>query len=307
MLEVLFGESEACAMKVAKSNAGAGKAVDGPTAVLGRCPARNVRKEWKPVPGTSDEVFCFSYLLDVGNIQLPFDSDYRRDLLLKMYLQSGWEDSREYIQGLREGIDAAFEEYDRFLQEIQKGAPVRIWYSDAPYSLCGLYWLCSQLQDGENEIYAVEMPVDQEDTEASVILERKNWGEVPAEEFGDFLCLQKKISRNRCRMYGQKWKALTADNSPLRAFVNGRLTGVAEDFYDYWIWKTLGSQPMKAGRLIGNLLLNYPVGVSDCWYLYRIEKLIQEKKIRVYQEAPSKFQQVICAEALPEVPGPVQF
>lgn len=53
------------------------------------------RKDWIPIPGNAGEVVCLSFLLDVGNIQESFDSQYRMDLILSMYTQSGWENSEE--------------------------------------------------------------------------------------------------------------------------------------------------------------------------------------------------------------------
>lgn len=293
MLEILFGDSEACAMKIAKGTNKIRKA-DGPIAVFGDGKLRQKPKEWISVPGTSDEVFRFPYLLDIGDIQKPFDSQYRYDLILSMHTQSGWDNSPEYMQELNKDIQAGFAEYKRFLESLKKGSPVRIWYSHAAYSFCGLHWVCSQMREAENDIYVVELPEYREMPESHTIVEHGNWGNVPAEEFSTFLHLQKRLSHDVRKMYEMRWAGLVRDNSPLRAVVNGKLTSVSEEFYDFWILKTLTKEPVKEARLIGNILGKYPVSVSDWWYAVRIEKMIKNGKIKVLQDSEEKYKRVLC-------------
>ena len=60
--------------------------------------------------GTSDEVICLEFKLDIGDIQKT-DVTYREEL-----------------QRLRNLL-------------VEEGA-IRAWYSNAPYSICGFYHLC---------------------------------------------------------------------------------------------------------------------------------------------------------------------
>ena len=94
-------------------------------------------------------------------------------------------------------------------------------------------------------------------------------------------------------MYAWKWKELKQDGSFLRAFVNGKLIGVPEDFYDFLIWKCIGTKPIKQARLIGDILGYYPIGISDIWYAKRIEFFIQQKKIQVVEDSPNKYARLI--------------
>ena len=65
------------------------------------------------------------------------------------------------------------------------------------------------------------------------IISYRNWGEVSAEEFAEFLTYESVLTKEEVRMYAQLWTELTEDNSPLRAMINGKVTGVSEDFYDF--------------------------------------------------------------------------
>ena len=177
MIEVLFAESEAASMKVAKSTVIYSK-TDGPTSVFiagKKKPPEKKHSGW--IEGTRDGVVCLCYMLDIGDIQKDFESQYRKELIFSLLNQeiSGEEknyiDSNMQMQQLKEHLEA--------------GEAIRIWYSDAPYSRCGLYHLCSILKQYENEIHLVKLP--EHVVRGKTITLYKNWSEVAAEEFAGFL------------------------------------------------------------------------------------------------------------------------
>ena len=293
MIEVMFGESETGSMKCAKSRKAVISGEDGPTAIFGNAALLPPREAWIPIPGHAGEVVCLAYMLDVGDIREEFDSAYRQELILSMYLQSGWNSSKRFRQELTEGIRRNIREYRRLMEFMENGEPVRIWYSQTPYSLCGLYWQCSRMDGQEHEVYAVEMPPYTECSDG-VIITHHSWGNVEAEKFSTFLKYQRRLSANERRMLGSKWMELTEDNSPLRAVVNGELVGVPEDFYDFLILREITEAPVKEARLIGDILGKYPLQVGDWWYAFRIEQMIRAGKIRVLQDAKQKYTRMIC-------------
>lgn len=80
----------------------------------------------------------------------------------------------------------------------------------------------------------------------------------------------------------------------LRAFVNGKMIGVPEDFYDFQIWKYLKNEPIMEAHLIGKIMLDYQNSVADWWYAMRIEYYIQQNKIHVIKDSKSKYERMIC-------------
>ena len=96
------------------------------------------------------------------------------------------------------------------------------------------------------------------------------------------------------RIYALLWAELTEDISALRAVINGRITGVQEDFYDFLIWKKLTYKPVKEARLIGDILGNFQIGMGDWWFAKRIEYFIQQDKIKVLEDSENKYARVIC-------------
>lgn len=293
MIEILFGDSEAGSMKVAKSsNTTIIGGMNGPTSYIGNPPQLDGKKiEW--ITGNSDEVICLAFMLDIGDIKESIDSQYRQDLILSMYTQSGWDNSLEVLKELSMAGKIYINESNRLVGFLKKGEPIRIWYSNSPYSLCGLYYLCNILRNYSNDIFVVKLPVYVQ-TAKSTITRYCNWGEVSAEEFSQFLVYEEKMTMSKMRMFSNQWAELVEDNSPLRTVINGNLIGVPEDFYDFLIRKRLSFNPVKEARVIGDILGHYPLGIGDWWYASRIELMIKAGSIRVVEDSERKYARTIC-------------
>lgn len=292
MIEVLFGDSEAASMKAAKNTIVAGTA-DGPVSVWTagkKKPPEREKCGW--IEGTADEVICLGFLLDIGDIKEGTDSAYRKELIYSLYAQGQWKLDREMDAELSGLGDYYCSEMNRLVHYLQNGEPVRIWYSDAPYSICGFYQLCGILQKYKNEISCVKLP-EYKICQNSIILYR-NWGEAAAEEFAGFLHREKKLSIEEIRMFAMMWSGLQEDNSPLRAVVNGRLTGVPDDFYDFLIWGRMTKKPTKEARIIGDILGQNQIGIGDWWYAKRIDYYIEQDKIKVIEDSENKYARRIC-------------
>lgn len=266
MIEVLFGESEAGSMKAAKSG-------------------------W--IEGTSEEVVCLGFMLDIGNIKEETDSEYRKNLVYSMYAQEQWGSDEDIDAELQKAGEHYCNELQRLHNYLRDGETIRVWYSEAPYSMCGFYHLCSVLQNYNNEVRAVKLPKYKIHSDG-MIVSYQNWGEAAAEEFAGFLNLEKELSEEEIRMYFFLWNELREENSPLRASVNGKILSVPEDFYDFLIWKHLTKEPVKEARLIGSLLGKNQISVSDVWYAKRIDHYIEQGRITIVEDSENKYARMIC-------------
>lgn len=292
MIEVLFGESAAASMKTAKNTVVEGK-TDGPTSVWiagKKKPPEREKGEW--IEGTSDEVICLGFMLDIGNIKEKVDSRYRKELMYSMYAGEQCDSDKDKDTELQKMVDRYCDELKRLQNYLEDGESIRIWYSDAPYSICGFYHLCSILQKYENRVQVVKLP--QYKVRLNTIVHYQNWGEVAAEEFAGFLSCEKELSRDEIRLYSILWSELRKDNSPLRAVVNGKVLSVPESFYDFLIWDSLTKKPIKEARLIGNILGKNPIGISDLWYAKRIDFFIEQRKITIMEDSENKYARTIC-------------
>lgn len=291
MIEVLFNESEAGSMKIAKATR-AMIAGDGPTAVFMAGKKQPPLKEgtgW--IDGSPNEVICLGFMLDIGDIKRPVCSTYRKELIYSIYAQNQWEEEDDFEEELKTLGNVYEKELNRLKEFLEEGESIRIWYSDAPYSRCGFYSLCQILQKYKNNVSAVKLP--EYVLKGQQITVYQSWNEVCAEEFAGFLPDEKKLSKEEIRMRAQNWTDLQEENTPLRAVINGKVLSVPEDFYDFLIWQELKNKKLKEARLIGNILLNTQIAISDSWYARRIEQHIRDGKIKIVKDAKNKYERIL--------------
>ena len=62
-----------------------------------------------------------------------------------------------------------------------------------------------------------------------------------------------------------EWNEVKCQNTSIRAVVNGRLSSVPEDFYDYLIRSYIPVSEFKLARIIGEIIGRNLIGVSDWW------------------------------------------
>lgn len=273
MIEIVFGESEAGAMKIA------------------------LRRE----KGLGNDVVCLPLMLDIGDISQPVLGKYRRELLCKMLYQEQWGRDKK----MKAEIKALGGKYAQQLRKlngyIKEREPLRIWYNDAPYSLCGLMWLCSRLKRYKGELWAVKLPyfvVRNEGMSNEYGVFRVNWGESGPWEFKESLPLQRRLSRTEIVMNDVDWDALESRNAPLRAVVNGKPTSVPVSFYDFLIWKEfrmnekIGKPCVREAEIIGSILAEER-GIGDWWYAYRIDKLIEKGRIEIVENSEKKYERIL--------------
>ena len=267
MIEVMFGESEAGAVKAA---------------------IRNEKSE--------RDVICLGFALDVGDIQKPITGEYRSKLLYSLLYQKQWGADREMKAELKNLGNTYSEELSRLRGHIDDGEPIRIRYSSAPYSMCGLMWLCSELNGCQNTVSAVRLPNITVNGDTAVTY--SSWGEVEPNGLGRFLDWERVLSSAEIAAYAQNWNRLKYENAPLRAVVSGSVISVPASFYDFLIFKDLGDRPIREAHLIGKILNENQLGIGDWWYARRIDKLIDQKRIKIIENSPRKYERLIAKNAL---------
>lgn len=273
MVEILFGESEAGAMKIALKS----------EKELGR------------------DCVCLPLMLDVGDIQQPVLGKYRRDLLYRMLYREQWGADKQMKTELKALGGKYAQQIGKLNDYIKNRESLRIWYCDAPYSMCGFMWLCSRLKRYKGELWAVRLPrveVRNEGMSDEYGVFRANWGEVEPREFTESLPLQRRLSRIEIMMNGVNWEALVSEDAPLRAVVNGGLISVPTSFYDFLIWKKFrmyekfGEEFKRQAEIIGSILAEEQ-GIGDWWYAYRIDKLIKKGRIEVVEDSDKKYERML--------------
>ena len=263
MIEVVFGESEAGAMKAAIQN-----------------------------EKSESDVICLGFALDIGDIQKPVTGEYRAKLLYNLLYQKQWGADREMKSELKKIGNTYSEEFSRLREHLDNGEPIRIRYSSAPYSLCGMMWLCSELGSSRSTVSAVSLPRVTVRGNTTVIY--SSWGDVEPSGLGLFHDWERVLSPAEITAYARHWAKLKYENAPLRAVVNGSLVSVPASFYDFLILKDLGDRPVQEALLIGKILGENQLGIGDWWYSRRIDKLIEQNRIKIIENSPRKYERLIA-------------
>jgi len=233
--------------------------------------------EGKAVGGNSHDVVNIGFSLDIGDISGAIDGNERQNIFRKIWGRFDFEDKEreQFFQDQRKDME-------KLLSAATEGIPIRIWKSNAPYSDCGFHFVCNLLRSIDCNISVVPLPKYNLISENEII-EYSHWGEVEAGKFYQFLPLEKQLTQIEKRVVSDHWNELTAENAPLRAVLNGKLTSVPENFYDFIITKNLPDNNFIMARFIGKLLGEYSLGISDSWYAFRIDKMIEENKLIVIE------------------------
>ena len=174
-------------------------------------------------------------------------------------------------------------------ERVRQGEHVRIWYTEVPDEVCGLYWfldLLSHISVSDDQVRLVRIPkVFMQQNNA---VEYNHSGEIPVEEWYKLVPLEEKLKYKDLQLYQWYWRDLNPNDKQLCVLLNGRLLCVNADFYDNFILDMLAKSEtgMPLNFLLGKLLGEFR-GVSDVFYVERINTLIAEGKIQVAAETVS--------------------
>ena len=305
MVEIVFSESAGGSLKVAQ-HFGEGKYRGVSTVILGHSDGREATQEeleqarqeferkeqeaWEkavPLGGRTSDVFCLAFSLSVGDISEIIPGTKRQAVIENLYVKCYPEFDDFDAQEL---VDKVGESLEIISKRLHEGESVRIWYSDNPDELCGMYWFMSWLRQFYKElspqIYIVKLP-EYEEKDDNTIVQKYAWGDVGPEEWSQYIPLRKEVTEAFVKMCAVQWNILQHENAKLRATLNGKLVSVSEDLYDYYIMQEISSckDQFNEARLIGAVLGKYQLGISDSFIHSRIENMIKEGQLEVVSVA----------------------
>lgn len=315
MLEVVFSDSAAGSMALAAGGgkdciAGSvgviGRHEDGSpltgaeVEAYRRQFAERERRTWAnaaPFESRRADILCFPLALSVGGIDEEGIGPGRQAALEKLmgvYPAEGQTAAGELLARARRDLAV--------LQSRAKTEPVRVWTSPNPDERCGLCWLAAQLKPlglDEVRVTVVELPeflrVDWAPVElpdpgtqavrpgplpqpdGSVVASLTGWGEVEPHQFGRLAALGRPVPAGELRALALQWQRLQKENAPLRAVLNGRLVSADESLYDPYILRRIAAQGPRFQQavVVGQVLGQYQLGISDGWVALRMEEFIQ--------------------------------
>ncbi|MBE6887682.1 MAG: DUF1835 domain-containing protein [Ruminococcaceae bacterium] len=297
MIEIIFSESGAGALKSAQHADGKGAVIgviithkDGSNPSSEEIEAaqkqteENYCKEWEKavaIGGSPDDVFCFDLAWDMGDISETGVGDKRLDVLNALY--SIYDDDTQ--KGAKMQFDKAKEDLSQVMKRAQNGEDIRVWYSDNPSERCGMLWFMAELRkikDYSGRVYTIKLPKYMYDEQENTITEYFGWGEMEPAKW--HRCLEYTQDKTKeCWGYAQQWWNLVRENSTLRAVVNGRVRSVSEDIYDRYIWEEIDlvEDEFIQAAVIGSVLGKHQLGIGDAFVALRMEKFIESDILQV--------------------------
>lgn len=285
MLEVVFEQGVAGGLKIAKSSrpgdkwfsVQAGIYPEGAPAEFRESPRQKTRT-WTGLNlgGGQEDVAPLLLALSVGDLSglLAGGTLVSRKTVLK-HPEEAW--GEDVLRCLDESWDTSMETLRRLREAGSE--PVRVWAVPwCPDDLCGVYFVCNLLRDAKTPISVVWAPRESVRRDG-VMVEIRGLGEVSPEELGAMASGATALEPIQRRAYADRWRELTAENAPLRAVVNGRLSSVPEDFYDFALRAALPGEPVKMGKVLADALTMLP-GVGDGWLHRRLQVMLAAGEVR---------------------------
>lgn len=246
------------------------------------------RLEWEsatPLGGNSADVFGFGLALSVGDISENKPGTQRQQVLERLYNIYPNDEGRQAAQEL---MQRAKIDLKKVCNRTAAGEALRIWYSNQPDELCGIYWFMAQLNQLEGrrgQVYLVKLP-EWESDENDNIIQKTGWGEVAPAEWHRYFALQKPALPVFCQSCAFHWRTLQKENAPLRAILNGQLVSMPESLYDDFIIREIAAEGenFQEAMVIGRVMGKYQLGIGDSWIALRIEEMIGAGKLEVVSD-----------------------
>ena len=298
MIDIVFSDSACGSLKMAQSF-GKGEYLGGCTGVIishsdGSKPTKEeieaaereaekrARMAWRnavPLGGNPADVYGLNLALSIGDISEEQPGVRRQQALERLFSvypsEEGQAAARDIMQAVLRNLDA-------IQMRASAGEAIRVWYSNQPDDLCGLYLLMEQLriwkaQDGE--LYLIKLP-EWEAVGNNTIEHKISWGDVAPEEWRKYLDLQisaPPVFRMSCATI---WRELQSENAPLRALLNGQLVSVPESIYDSFILREIEeeAEEFREAMVIGRVLhvanfYRYGYPIFNVYHVYFLDKL----------------------------------
>lgn len=230
--------------------------------------------------------------LDHGDIQCNPDDLLRRNIIVNHIHADLWDNLGINSERAKRYWDAYIADYNAFHKRIQTGEHVRIWYSDAPHSLCGFYEAVYELNNSQCSVSSIKLPdwilINGKYKQAN------GWGDVNIDELDKCLSLETTHSKAELLAFSDLWQTLRDQNSPLRASVNGHLISVDDSFYDSFINTQIGHETIKVSQLILNVLNSYPLCISDWLVAERIKHMIEIGILHVVKKEKRFYDSILA-------------
>lgn len=174
---------------------------------------------------------------------------------------------------LDEKNDNVLNEVTKIIENINKNNKIRVWsgHNDI-YSYLIMLFVSSIIKKYDYSLYVVYSDDYNKEYPSPAVMRE--------EELENLTKFERKLSNQEINNNTGIWEKLVRENTDLRIIENGVVKSVSMDYYDEYILKNLKMMGrVKMAQLVGKLMQN--VYLEDILYVYLIEKLIKDGKIKI--------------------------
>ncbi|MDE6142173.1 MAG: DUF1835 domain-containing protein, partial [Bacilli bacterium] len=194
----------------------------------------------------------------------------------------------EYLKDFYQDEKLSIDFIDRIKEEITPDVGVRIWSSklnDDEYML--LFFLCKFLKD---KCVNIRVIFSNEYSEFVTSIEAADYKEIEP-----LLKYERELSLEEVEEYANKWDELVSINSELRVLENGCVKCKRyEDYFEAILYLLKKRGSCTKSCLVGDCLVARLINdTGSLLYTYMIDKLIEEKKIKIVKEEEKSYLNVI--------------
>lgn len=167
------------------------------------------------------------------------------------------------------------------INNIKKKNKIRVWTCrNDIYSYLVMLYICSIIKEYGYELYVLYSDDYNEEYLTPALMSD--------DELVGLSKLEHKLTNEEITNNANTWEKLVKENSELRVIKQGCVQSVSIDYYDKWILDTLKSLgKVKMSKLVA--ILMGKVNLMDTMYVYLIERLIKDNKIRITRDTSIRY------------------
>lgn len=233
----------------------------------------------------SDAIFPLDLHLNYGYLDGDIiEKQVKRNVdTLKYFYKTITE--KELQKEYKKALKKAYKSQEVLKKFLSEGQEIRLWLSNNANDRCGLYWFCDLVKDLENKISMVSCPGYEYDNINNKTIENRRFASFYNPYFmAEFVKGSHILNKSEKLAYAQTWEYIVKENAPFRILIDDSIVGVKENFFDAVILSFVSSEPKSQSCIMGKMLGKWQGGCDVAFISERIEYLIQDKKIKIFEE-----------------------
>lgn len=164
---------------------------------------------------------------------------------------------------------------------IQARTPLRIWWTDVPNDVIGLWWLADLCAKQKLAIHQVHVPTILPHPTQPALYAINRLGELDPNWIDALVQTTTTLSVRDLTAFSYGWQNLHSAPNDIRILLNGQLLSVPETYFDPLILAQIKTAPKtfpEHVKAIGHLLGEYQIDWPDWWWHYRLQQLFGGKR-----------------------------